>query len=77
MGIIANKYCEKVYLTDDNPRDENPKKIRSQIKSKNRKKLIEIPSRRSAISKAIYSLKSGDILLVAGKGHEKLSTVWI
>ena len=72
MGIIANKYCEKVYLTDDNPRDENPKKIRSQIKSKiGKKKLIEIPSRRSAISKAIYSLKSGDILLVAGKGHEK------
>ncbi len=72
MGAIANKYCEKVYLTDDNPRDENPKKIRSQIKSKiGKKKLIEIPSRRSAISKAIYSLKSGDILLVAGKGHEK------
>ena len=28
MGTIANKYCDKVYLTDDNPRDENPNKIR-------------------------------------------------
>ena len=71
MGKIADKYCEKVYLTDDNPRDEIPKKIRSQIKSKiSRKKLIEIPSRKNAISKAINNLTSGDILLVAGKGHE-------
>ena len=71
MGKIANKYCEKVYLTDDNPRNEIPKKIRSQIKSKiSRKKLIEIPSRKNAILKAINNLSSGDILLVAGKGHE-------
>ena len=32
MGKIANYYCEKVYLTDDNPRTENPKKIRMEIK---------------------------------------------
>ena len=71
MGKIADKYCEKVYLTDDNPRDEIPKKIRSQIKSKiSRKKLIEIPSRKNAILKAINNLTSGNILLVAGKGHE-------
>ena len=71
MGKIANKYCEKVYITDDNPRNEIPKKIRSQIKSKIiRKKLIEIPSRKNAISRAINNLSSGDILLVAGKGHE-------
>ena len=71
MGKIADKYCEKVYLTDDNPRNEIPKKIRSQIKLKiSRKKLIEIPSRKNAIIKAINNLSSGDILLVAGKGHE-------
>ncbi len=71
MGTIANKYCDKVYLTDDNPRDENPNKIRSQIKLNiEKKKLVEIPSRKNAISKAILNLKSGDILLVAGKGHE-------
>ena len=32
MGQIANEYCHKIYLTDDNPRTENPNKIRSQIK---------------------------------------------
>ena len=33
MGNIANKYCDKIYLTDDNPRSEDPIKIRRDIKS--------------------------------------------
>ena len=71
MGKIADDLCDKIYLTDDNPRKENPKKIRIQIKKKiNKFKLVEIPSREIAISKAIKNLNSGDILLVAGKGHE-------
>jgi len=73
MGKIANNYCNKIYLTDDNPRKENPKKIRSEIKSKISKfKLNEIPSREKAIDKAISELLSGEILLVAGKGHENI-----
>ena len=36
MGKIANEYCDKIYLTDDNPRNENPKKIRQSIKKKNK-----------------------------------------
>ena len=40
MGDIANKYCDKIYLTDDNPRFENPKVIRDQIKRKIKKKNI-------------------------------------
>ena len=71
MGKIVNDLCDRIYLTDDNPRKENPKKIRTQIKKKISKfKLVEIPSREIAISKAIKNLNSGDILLVAGKGHE-------
>ena len=71
MGKIANDLCDKIYLTDDNPRSENPKKIRSQIKKKiNKSKLFEIPSRGKAIFQAINDLTSGEILLVAGKGHE-------
>jgi murE/murF fusion protein len=71
MGEIANQYCNKIFLTDDNPRYENPKKIRNQIKSKiDKSKLVEIASRKKAISTAIENLNSGDILLVAGKGHE-------
>ena len=71
MGKIANQYCDKIFLTDDNPRYENPKKIRNQIKKKiDNYKLIEIASRKNAIKTAIEKLNSGDILVVAGKGHE-------
>ena len=71
MGKIANQYCDKIYLTDDNPRFENPRLIRSQIKKRIKSnKFLEIPSRSLAISTAIRKLKSGDILIVAGKGHE-------
>jgi len=71
MGRIANDYSNKVYLTDDNPRNENPKKIRNQIKSQiNSKKLIEIASRELAIKTAIENIKSDEIVVVAGKGHE-------
>ena len=71
MGMIASKYCDNIYLTDDNPRYENPKLIRNQIKRGIKiNKLIEIPSRAKAISTAVSELKPGDILIVAGKGHE-------
>ncbi len=71
MGKIANEYANKIYLTDDNPRNENPKKIRNDIKVNIAKsKLFEIASRKNAINKAIEDLKAGEILLVAGKGHE-------
>jgi MurE/MurF fusion protein len=73
MGKIANQYCEKIYLTDDNPRNENPKKIRLSIKKKiDKSKIIEISNRSEAIKCAILNLKIGDILVVAGKGHEEL-----
>ena len=71
MGRIANIYCKKVYLTDDNPRRENPKKIRNQIKEQiSRKKLVEISSRALAIQSAIQNIQSDEIVVVAGKGHE-------
>jgi len=73
MGKIVNDYCNKIYLTDDNPRRENPKKIRSEIKKKiNKSKLKEIPSREKAIREAIINLRTGEILVVAGKGHENI-----
>ena len=72
MGKIANQYCDKIYLTDDNPRYENPKKIRGSIKKNiNKSKIYEISNRASAIKKGVLNLKTGDILFVAGKGHEK------
>jgi len=72
MGRIAASYCDKIYLTDDNPRKENPKKIREDIKKGILKtKYEEISNRKLAIRLAIEQLKTGQILLVAGKGHEK------
>ena len=71
IGKIANKYCSKIYLTDDNPRNENPKNIRKEIKKKiDKNKLFEIPNRKKAIEFAINNLSSNDILIVSGKGHE-------
>ena len=71
MGKIANALCDRIYITDDNPRDENPKKIREAIKKKiNKSKYLEIPDRSEAIKKALSDLKIGNILLIAGKGHE-------
>ncbi len=71
MGIIANRYCDKIYLTDDNPRSEDPKKIRRDIKSNIPKnKVLEIPSRESAIKSAILNIKSNEVVIIAGKGHE-------
>ena len=71
MGKVVNKYCEKIYLTDDNPREEDPKKIIDQIKKNIDKNKLHVISNRSlAIKKAIKDLRSGDILIVAGKGHE-------
>tara|TARA_B100001173_G_scaffold309802_1_gene322949 strand:+ start:1418 stop:4261 length:2844 start_codon:yes stop_codon:yes gene_type:complete len=71
MGKIANFYCNKIYLTDDNPRTENPKKIREEIKQNISKlKLYEIPSRENAIKTSIQNINSNEILVIAGKGHE-------
>ena len=73
MGKIANQYCDRIFLTDDNPRDENPKKIRTSIKKNiNKSKIYEISNRANAIKQGILSLKTGDILIIAGKGHEKI-----
>ena len=72
MGKIACDYSNEIYLTDDNPRFEDPRKIRDDIKKGIHDTLIkEIPNRKQAISEAVKNLNTGDILLVAGKGHEK------
>ena len=71
MGKIASKYCRKVFVTDDNPRSENPKKIRNSIMKGCRKLGVDIGSRKKAIKTAVRELESNEILLVAGKGHEE------
>lgn len=69
MGEIATKLADTVYVTDDNPRSENASAIREQI-------MIaatgaeEIGDREKAIARAIEQMDAGDMLIVAGKGHE-------
>jgi UDP-N-acetylmuramoyl-L-alanyl-D-glutamate--2,6-diaminopimelate ligase len=69
MGSIAAKYADVLYVTDDNPRSEDPSGIRSQIMA-SAPGATEIADREEAIAYAIQKLEAGDILLVAGKGHE-------
>jgi len=69
MGKIASANADLVFVTDDNPRGEDPAAIRAQI-LKQAPGAQEIGERREAIVTAVSQLKSGDVLLIAGKGHE-------
>jgi UDP-N-acetylmuramoyl-L-alanyl-D-glutamate--2,6-diaminopimelate ligase len=69
MGEVAAAKADRVIVTDDNPRSEDAATIRAAIMATARG-AIEIGDRREAIRAAIAELRSGDVLLVAGKGHE-------
>lgn len=69
MGKIADDFADKIIVTDDNPRYEDPSFIRAQILS-NCPNGQDIGDRKKAIETAVYQLNAGDILLIAGKGHE-------
>ena len=74
MGKIVNKLCKKIIVTDDNPRDENPKDITKQIFKFIDKGLV-INNRKLAIKKAIQKIGHNEVLLVAGKGHENYQII--
>ncbi len=71
MGKIASKLADEVYITDDNPREEDPIAIRNQIiEGFIPKTIYHSLEREQAITNSIASLTKGDILVIAGKGHE-------
>ncbi len=71
MAKIAKSFCEKIYVTDDNPRNENPKKIRKEIIQRLKgSNYFNIGSRSKAIKEAILNAEPNETVLVAGKGHE-------
>lgn len=74
MGEIACRLADVVIVTDDNPRSEEPAAIRGEIMAA-AKCASEIGDRAQAIREAVLQLKSGDTLIVAGKGHEEGQTV--
>jgi UDP-N-acetylmuramoyl-L-alanyl-D-glutamate--2,6-diaminopimelate ligase len=69
MGAIAAQLADRVVVTDDNPRTESPAAIRAAILQA-APGAVEIGDRREAITASIADLRRGDVLLIAGKGHE-------
>ena len=77
MGAIAEAYADQIIVTNDNPRMEDPQRIIDDILDgiTMRQKLSIEPDRRRAITSAIQSSVAGDIVLVAGKGHESTQDI--
>lgn len=75
MGQVACQLADHVIITDDNPRHENPEEIRNEIKRGCTKSVSTIGDRKEAIHSAIAALRAGDVLLIAGKGHEKTQII--
>ena len=72
MGRVATQFSDFVFVTSDNPRNENPDSIINDIvKNIPKDKYFRITDRKLAIKSALYSAKAGDTVLIAGKGHEK------
>ncbi|MCQ2251836.1 MAG: UDP-N-acetylmuramoyl-L-alanyl-D-glutamate--2,6-diaminopimelate ligase [Bacteroidales bacterium] len=79
MAQIAVKYSDKVILTSDNPRTEDPEFILDEmmagLKPEDMGKTLRISDRKTAIQTACMMAKPGDIILIAGKGHENYQDV--
>ena len=77
MGRIAAEHSDCVWVTDDNPRTEDPDTIRRQVLSgaTGATRAIDAGPRREALQRALSALRSGDVLVVAGKGHEDYQIV--
>lgn len=79
MAQVACDWSDKVILTSDNPRTENPQTIVEEmevgVSPTNRRKTLSIIDRREAIKTACHLAKPGDIILLAGKGHEKYQEI--
>jgi UDP-N-acetylmuramoyl-L-alanyl-D-glutamate--2,6-diaminopimelate ligase len=90
MGAVAARLSDLVILTSDNPRSEDPSRIMDEIKRgiilpsdrapKGRPlptatPCLAIVDRKAAIEKAVQDARPGDLVLVAGKGHEKTQTI--
>ncbi len=77
MGSIVSSLADKIIITSDNPRDEDPLEIINDILKgiKNKNNVIIEPDREKAIIKALNDMKLNDILLIAGKGHENYQII--
>ncbi|MBL7811488.1 MAG: UDP-N-acetylmuramoyl-L-alanyl-D-glutamate--2,6-diaminopimelate ligase [Bacteroidetes bacterium] len=74
MGKIATRLSDRVVFTSDNPRDEDPEAIiqamEAGVEGQHYKRMLKITDRREAIRAAVLMAEPGDVILIAGKGHE-------
>lgn len=79
MAKIAARIADQSIFTSDNPRDEDPEKIlddmTTELESELQKKTVRISDRKQAIKTAVLIAQKSDIILVAGKGHEKYQEI--
>jgi UDP-N-acetylmuramoyl-L-alanyl-D-glutamate--2,6-diaminopimelate ligase len=83
MGAVAGRLSDLILVTSDNPRGEDPNRIIEEIRRgitadtrrDSDQRLLAIVDRRAAISKAIELARPGDLVLIAGKGHEKYQVI--
>jgi UDP-N-acetylmuramoyl-L-alanyl-D-glutamate--2,6-diaminopimelate ligase len=78
MGNVACRFSDKVVVTSDNPRFEDPDSIISEIEEGIKSSFTNydiVPDRKDAIAKALRLAKRGDVVVIAGKGHEKYQIV--
>ncbi|MBW0151159.1 MAG: UDP-N-acetylmuramoyl-L-alanyl-D-glutamate--2,6-diaminopimelate ligase, partial [Phenylobacterium sp.] len=73
-GGAAATRADSASVTDDNPRSEDPAAIRAQVRA-GAPEAQDIGDRREAIAAAVALMREGDVLVVAGKGHEQFQTI--
>ena len=70
MGAVASRHADSIVVTSDNPRGEDPEAIIAEVTAALPVPYEAIEDRRAAIARAIASANTGDVVLIAGKGHE-------
>ena len=75
MGEVASRLADKVIVTSDNPRGELPAAIIKDVMSGTKQNAISIESRAEAIGHAVKNAQVGDVVLLAGKGHESYQEI--
>src|SRR5439155_5166450 len=83
MGAVAGRLSDLIVVTSDNPRSEDPARIIEEIqrgitpdtRRDSGQRMLAIVDRRDAIGKAVELAHSGDLVLIAGKGHEKYQVI--
>ena len=83
MGVVAGRLSDVVVITSDNPRTEEPRRIIEEVRlgitpdtrRDSEQRILTYVDRREAIMKAVELARAGDLVLIAGKGHEKYQVI--